>query len=228
MQDDLRLVLFDCDGTLIDSFSTIKNCMVSAFEDFHLPVPSDVAIKSIIGLSLPIAITKLAQGLDLAQNANVPADEMTACYKRHFNRLRDEKCVNEPLYDGIELLLKQLSQIDNIILGMVTGKSRRGVDMVIKEQGFDFFVVSRCADDCPSKPHPAMVLECCDETGIAPHSTIVVGDAIYDMQMAKAAGATAIGVEWGYHDRVQLLAAGADAMLEQPSDLLRLCDIKHL
>ncbi|UXN07070.1 HAD-IA family hydrolase [Bartonella sp. HY761] len=222
MPNDLRLVLFDCDGTLIDSFSTIKNCMVNAFEDFNFPVPSDAAIKSIIGLSLPIAITRLAQGVDLSSNVTVPADEMTACYKQHFSRLRDDNRVYEPLYAGIGDLLKQLSSMDNIILGMVTGKSRRGVDMVMAEQGFDCFVASRCADECPSKPHPAMVLECCDETGVTPDCTLVVGDAIYDMQMAKAAGAKAIGVDWGYHKAEQLLKAGADSLLKQPLDLLKL------
>ena len=83
-----------------------------------------------------------------------------------------------------------------------------------------YFHVSRTADDCPSKPHPAMVSECCDQMGISPRNTVVIGDAIYDMQMAKAAGATAIGVSWGYAPVDALMEAGADAIAHHPGDLL--------
>ena len=93
--------------------------------------------------------------------------------------------------------------------------------MIMNTHGYaDHFVVSRTADDCPSKPHPAMVTECCDATGILPADTLVIGDAIYDMQMAKGAGATAIGVAWGYANPDELWKAGADAVVEHPADLL--------
>ncbi len=80
-------------------------------------------------------------------------------------------------------------------------------------------MVTRTADDCPSKPHPAMVLESCAETGIDANRTIVIGDAVYDMQMARYAGAMAAGVSWGYHDRQGLIEAGAHHILEAPSEL---------
>ena len=108
---------------------------------------------------------------------------------------------------------------------MVTGKSRRGVDRVMETHGFGrHFLTIRTADDCPSKPHPAMVLECCAEMGIDPAVTFVVGDAIYDMQMARNAGARAIGVAWGYHPREGLIASGAHQVLAAPAELLTLID----
>jgi phosphoglycolate phosphatase len=109
-----------------------------------------------------------------------------------------------------------------VLIGAVTGKSRRGLVHVLETHGFaPDFVVSRTADDCPSKPHPAMVTECCSETGMNPADTIVIGDAIYDMQMAKAAGATAIGVSWGYASVEDLVAAGADAIVYRPAEILK-------
>jgi phosphoglycolate phosphatase len=125
----------------------------------------------------------------------------------------------EPLFPGILELMNTLQGRDEIILGAVTGKSRRGLDSVRETHGFKF-VASRTADDCPSKPHPAMVTECCDETGMQPADTLVIGDAIYDMQMAKAAGATAIGVSWGYASVTELKEAGADVIVSHPSEIL--------
>ncbi len=105
-------------------------------------------------------------------------------------------------------------------MGAVTGKSRRGLNLIMDTHGFrEHFIVSRTADDCPSKPHPAMVSECCHETGMVAADTIVIGDAIYDMQMAKAAGAKAIGVAWGYASVDALWAAGADAIVNHPSEI---------
>ena len=105
-------------------------------------------------------------------------------------------------------------------LGIVTGKSRRGVERLLATNGFgNCFVVSRCADDCPSKPHPAMVLECCDQTGIAPINTLVVGDTSFDMEMAASAGAAAIGVSWGYHPLEKLIAPYVRAVVDTPEDL---------
>ncbi len=94
--------------------------------------------------------------------------------------------------------------------------------MILETHGFaPHFVVSRTADDCPSKPHPAMVTECCDQMGIDPRDTLVVGDAIYDMMMAKSAGATAIGVSWGYASTADLKASGADAIVTRAGDILQ-------
>lgn len=215
-----RLVLFDCDGTLVDSADIIHATMVAAFREAGLAEPTLAATKSIIGLSLDIAIARL-----LDRPVDAECGRLAQRYKEHFIALRPETGAHEPLYDGIAELIGVLAERDDVLIGMVTGKSRRGVKRVLDAYGFErHFVTARTADDCPSKPHPAMVLECCAETGIAPASTLVIGDAIYDMQMARNAGARAIGVSWGYHGRDSLFANGADAVLGAPGDLLAYLD----
>ena len=118
-------------------------------------------------------------------------------------------------------VLHRLEREERLILGAVTGKSRRGLDLIRGTHGFEkTFFVSRTADDCPSKPHPAMVTECCGDAGVDAARTVVIGDAIYDMQMAKAAGAQAIGVSWGYGEARALAAAGADAVVHEVAHIL--------
>lgn len=211
----MRLVLFDCDGTLVDSAAVIHDCMVRTFADFERVVPDLPATKSVIGLSLPIAIDRLRGAGTEAELA-----ALTARYRSHFTDLRARDTVHEPMFDGIAALIAELTRRETVLLGVVTGKSRRGLAAVLKRHELEtaFFTV-RTADDCPSKPHPAMVLECCAEAGIDPSDTIVVGDAVYDMQMAKAAGATAIGVSWGYTSPEGLSGAGADVIIDMPEHL---------
>jgi phosphoglycolate phosphatase len=120
-------------------------------------------------------------------------------------------------------MLEDMRRRDDLVLGMVTGKSRRGVRSIVETHGFDgVFMTVRTADDCPSKPHPAMVLECCAETGIEPGETVVIGDTVYDIDMARSAGARAIGVSWGNHDAERLKAAGADRLARTPGELAAL------
>jgi phosphoglycolate phosphatase len=211
----MKLVLFDCDGTLVDSAGLIHETMRRTFVHFGKPEPSFEDTKAIIGLTLDIAIARM-QG---KQHVDDEAIEMMAYYKSLFSVVRADLDYREPLFDGIRELMDTLEARDEILLGAVTGKSRRGLDSVKQTHGFKF-IASRTADDCPSKPHPAMVTECCDETGMRPADTFVVGDAIYDMQMAKAAGATAIGVSWGYASVEELKGAGADAIVNHPSEIL--------
>jgi phosphoglycolate phosphatase len=211
----MKLVLFDCDGTLVDSAGLIHETMRRTFLHFGKPQPAFADTKAIIGLTLDIAIARM-QGKQHAGDEEV---EMMAYYKSLFSVVRNDLDFREPLFDGIRELMDTLAGRDEILVGAVTGKSRRGLDLVSETHGFKF-VASRTADDCPSKPHPAMVTECCDETGMLPADTIVVGDAIYDMQMAKAAGATAIGVAWGYASVGELKQAGADAIVGHPNEIL--------
>ncbi|PHP65025.1 HAD family hydrolase [Zhengella mangrovi] len=211
----MKLVLFDCDGTLVDSAGIIHGCMERTFAEAQLPVPTPEGTRGIIGLSLDIAIARL-----LAREVDDEIGGLVQRYKHHFVSMRAAPDFREDLYDGIAPLIASLALRDDILIGMVTGKSRRGVESVFQTHGFgQHFLTVRTADDCPSKPHPAMVLECCAETGMDPKDTLVVGDAIYDMQMAKAAGAVAIGVSWGYGAADELRRHGADAVLEHPSGL---------
>lgn len=213
----MRLVLFDCDGTLVDSAGLIHEVMARTFDDFGHARPALAATKGIIGLTLDIAIARL-QG---KPHVDEEAVAMTAHYKAIFMGVRAEPGFQEPLFPGIDGLIRRLERQDELLLGAVTGKSRRGLDAIRVAHGFEkTFFVSRTADDCPSKPHPAMVAECCAETGIESAQTVVIGDAIYDMQMAKAAGAHAVGVAWGYASVPELLEAGADHILREPAELL--------
>ncbi|MGW9232938.1 HAD family hydrolase [Pseudorhizobium sp. NPDC055634] len=213
----MKLVLFDCDGTLVDSVSLIHETMRRTFLHFKKPEPKVSDTKAIIGLTLDIAIARM---LGRAHSGDEEM-AMMAYYKSLFSEVRRDLDFREPLFPGIRELIDRIGPRDDLLIGAVTGKSRRGLDLIMETHGFErYFAVSRTADDCPSKPHPAMVTECCDETSMVPGVTIVVGDAIYDMQMAKSAGATAIGVSWGYASVEELWNAGADAVVDHPGELL--------
>ncbi len=209
------LVLFDCDGTLVDSQHGIVETMARTFKEHGLPAPALAETRRIIGLSLARAIAELLGEADMAK-----ADLMAETYKRHFFALRSEPDFQEPLFDGAREAVLRLTRHEHILIGMVTGKSRRGVDAVLSRHGLrEAFQVVRTADDCPSKPHPAMVLECCAETGIEPAATLVIGDTVFDMTMAVAASAVPLGVGWGYHEAEELTEAGAYRVLNHFDEL---------
>lgn len=213
----MQLALFDCDGTLVDSAALIHEVMARTFADFGHRRPALEDTKSIIGLTLDIAIARL-QG---KPHVDDEAQAMTAHYKAIYGGVRAEPGFQEPLFPGVAALVTGLRARAGLTVGAVTGKSRRGLDLILDTHGLrDLVSVSRTADDCPSKPHPGMVSECCAETGISAGATVVIGDAIYDMQMAKAAGARAIGVSWGYCTVDRLIEAGADAIVYRPEDIL--------
>lgn len=217
----MKLALFDVDGTLVDSGRLIHEVMARTFEHHGHDRPHYDATRSIIGLTLDTAIARIMGVEEIDDQIRA----MTQHYKDTYGPVRLEPGFQEPLYDGVGDMIAALVAREDVLVGAVTGKARRGLDLIRHTHGFEnVFFVSRTADDCPSKPHPAMVLECCGETGVTPASTFVVGDAIYDMQMATSAGARAIGVSWGYSSREALIATGAHAILGKPGDLLDLID----
>ena len=212
----MKLALFDCDGTLVDSGRLIHEVMIRTFEHHGHERPHYDATKSIIGLTLDTAIARI-MGVEVDDHIRA----MMQHYKDIYGPVRQEPGFQEPLYDGIDEMMAALVAREDVLIGAVTGKARKGLDLIRTAHGFeDIFFVSRTADDCPSKPHPAMVLECCAETGIDPQDTLVVGDAIYDMQMARSAKAGAIGVAWGYSTADALRQHGAQDVLVHPSGLL--------
>ncbi|MCY6380835.1 HAD-IA family hydrolase [Hoeflea prorocentri] len=220
----MKLVLFDCDGTLIDSAAFIHAGMERAFAEGGQPLPQFNQTKSVIGLSLDLAIAKLLQR---------PVDDeirhLADRYRHHSRTLREASEIDEPFYDGILDLLEALLVRDEVLVGVVTGKSRRNLDKLLERNNLiKRFVTTRTADECPSKPHPAMVLECCADTGMAPEQTIVVGDAIYDMQMAVNAGARAVGVSWGYAAVDHLHQAGAHHIIERPDELAPIVGLEQV
>jgi phosphoglycolate phosphatase len=213
----MKLVLFDCDGTLVDSGKLIHEVMVRTFVHHGFEQPDYAATKSIIGLTLDTAIARIL-GQDEVDERVLA---MTQHYKDLYSPVREEPEFQEPLFEGIEEMMAALAAREALLMGAVTGKSRKGLNLIVDTHGFHkTFFVSRTADDCPSKPHPAMVLECCSEAGVDPTDTVVIGDAVYDILMAKAAGAKAIGVSWGYGGVDEMMAAGADAIVHTPAEIL--------
>ena len=212
----MKLALFDCDGTLVDSGRLIHEVMIRTFEHHGHERPHYDATKSIIGLTLDTAIARI-MGVEVDDHIRA----MMQHYKDIYGPVRQEPGFQEPLYDGIDEMMAALVAREDVLIGAVTGKARKGLDLIRTAHGFeDIFFVSRTADDCPSKPHPAMVLECCAEAGIDPADTIVIGDSVYDMMMAKSAGAQALGVSWGYGEADALSAAGADAVVHEVAHIL--------
>lgn len=213
----MKLVLFDCDGTLVDSGKLIHEVMARTFENHGYERPHYDATKSIIGLTLDTAIARIMGVEEIDEQIRA----MTQHYKDLYSPVRAEPGFQEPLYDGVAEMIETLAAREDVLIGAVTGKSRRGLDLIRSSHGFDsLFFVSRTADDCPSKPHPAMVLECCAEAGVDASDTIVIGDSAYDMMMAKSAGAMAVGVSWGYGETEALQAAGADVIVHEVPHIL--------
>lgn len=199
-----RLILFDVDGTLVDSQHAILAAMVSAFDAAGLTAPDRGAVLSIVGLSLDRAMARLAPGLDVGGH-----DRLVLAYKAaFFAQAQDRGAETAPLYPGALDVLRHLQAVPGTLLGVATGKSRRGLDTVLARHGLEgVFVTCQVADDHPSKPDPSMIAAAMAETGAAPAETVMIGDTSFDMQMAAQAGVTGIGVSWGYHPTAQLVPA---------------------
>ncbi|WP_299412851.1 HAD-IA family hydrolase [uncultured Sulfitobacter sp.] len=201
----LRLVIFDVDGTLVDSQADILGAMRLAFEGEGLPVPTRSATLGVVGLSLDVLMPQLAPQSDAATLAR-----LVQGYKDAYMTLRADKSsgVSSPFYPGARAVLDALHAQPDTLLGVATGKSRRGLDKLIEGHGLEgMFVTQQVADFHPSKPHPSMLMQALSDTGVAQADAVMVGDTSFDMDMAQAAGVTGIGVSWGYHGRVRLDAA---------------------
>ncbi|QAX30977.1 HAD family hydrolase [Leisingera sp. NJS204] len=212
MSSPLRLILFDVDGTLADSQGAITGAMAEAFEGAGLPVPPRAAILSIVGLSLPLAMKELAPD----QNA-ATLEALVEGYKSSYMLAREAAGAgHSPLYPGAREALAELNAVPEYLLGVATGKSRRGVEALIAAHGLDCFVTRQVADHHPSKPHPSMVLTAMAETGVERASTVMIGDTRFDIEMGRAAGVTTIAVPWGYHPAETL---GADYLIRDFAEL---------
>ena len=198
---DYELIIFDWDGTLMDSERKIVNCFRKAVADIELVYPGDAAVRNIIGLGLKEALDVLLP----SYNESI-RKQVVDRYREHFLYL-DETDMS--LFAGVEEGLQQLKQ-QNYSLAIATGKARIGLDKVLQQTRLGkYFVSSRCADEALSKPHPRMVLEILEETGISASKAVVVGDTSYDIQMAHNAKTDVLAVCYGVHDR-------EDLMTEQP------------
>jgi phosphoglycolate phosphatase len=204
----LQLVIFDVDGTLIDSQNMIVAAQREAFAACGLEPPSRARSLSIVGLSLPEAFTALV-------GADGPIEKLAEAYKAAFGRLRADPACEEPLFPGAEALIARLTARSDVVLGVATGKSRRGVAHILATHGWtDVFATVQTADDAPSKPDPTMLRQALEDTGIQADAAVMIGDTSFDMGMAKAAGLHAVGVSWGYHPVAALREAGADTIID--------------
>jgi phosphoglycolate phosphatase len=206
----IDLIVFDWDGTLMDSAALIADSIQRACVDLGLPAPGEADARHVIGLGLPDAMRYLLP--------NLPATE----YPRVAERYRHHYLTREqdiPLFAGANDLLEHLSAA-GYLLAVATGKSRVGLDRALgKTATARWFAASRCADECFSKPHPAMLIELMELLGAAPEHTLMVGDTTHDLQMAANAGCGAVAVAGGAHPRDQLLAMQPLACLDSVRDL---------
>ena len=204
---DLRLVIFDVDGTLVDSQAEIMAAMCLAFQAEGLTLPERAAVLSIVGLSLAEAFKRLCPDTDAGQQGR-----LVDAYKDAFVGLRTRNKEMGPLFPGAREAIDRLRAQDDILLAVATGKSRRGLDKVLERHGLQgVFHSEQVADHHPSKPDPSMILAALNETGVMQHRAVMVGDTTYDMDMARAAGVKKIGVSWGYHPAEHLMP---DAMID--------------
>jgi phosphoglycolate phosphatase len=200
-----RLIVFDVDGTLVDSQNDIVRSMTLSFEALGLDAPDRSRIVGIIGLSLEIAVAQLAPDL-----SSKMYDALVEGYKSAYTSLRAQNgsTLSSPLYPNAHRVLQGLHDTPQYLLGVATGKSRRGLDVLLHEHDLaDFFVTLQTADTHPSKPHPAMLQAALADAGIEAQNAVMIGDTQFDLEMAQAAGLYSIGVIWGYHVSSRLATA---------------------
>ena len=211
----MKLAVFDCDGTLVDSQANICRAMEEAFLLSDLPPPPRTETRRIVGLSLVEAMRALLPDAGAERHRRLAAD-----YKDAFGRLRQSGGLDpEPLFDGLAEVLAALAA-DGWTLGVATGKSDRGLAHVLAAHRLEgAFATLQTADRHPSKPDPAMLLAAMAEVGARPGETAMIGDTSFDMAMARAAGVRAVGVAWGYHSVADLIDARADVVARAVAEL---------
>ncbi len=208
-----ELIVFDWDGTLMDSAAKIVRCFQAAAGDAGVPVPSDAAVRNIIGLGLHEALDLLLPGA-----GRVTRGRVAECYRRHFTELDTTEAT---LFPGVAEGLRRLSDA-GYRLAIATGKARRGLDRVLRDTATaHYFCASRCADEAPSKPHPQMLHDLLACTGVSAERAVMVGDTVYDLQMAASAAMASVAVSYGAHERERLLAHNPLACFDSFAEVCR-------
>jgi phosphoglycolate phosphatase len=198
MTKKFELIVFDWDGTLLDSTAVIVASVQAAAREVGIDPPSDERARHIIGLGLVDALRHALPDLEPDRY-----EEVAERYRRHY--LSQDQTLS--LFSGVGELVRELAAADHL-LGVATGKSRQGLGRALAQSGLEpYFHATRCADECHSKPHPQMLEELMDELGVRPEATLMIGDTTHDLQMARNAGVPALAVTYGAHGRDQLAAA---------------------
>ncbi len=204
------LAVFDCDGTLVDSQHNIVAAMTEAWRAFGLEPLAGTEVRRVVGLPLVDAIAVLFP--DGERRDHIALSDL---YKDAFRTLRHQPDHHEPLYPGAVETLDNLES-EGVLLAVATGKSRRGLVATLDRHGLaDRFTVLKTADDAPGKPNPDMLLAAMSETGASQETTVMIGDTVFDIEMAVNARIPAIGVSWGYHDPAELVSAGASEIVDR-------------
>jgi len=210
----LRLAVFDCDGTLVDSQHAIWAAVSEAFQSLALAPPQLEQSRRVIGLPLADALSALAP-----PGAAIDHARLTERYREAFFALRARPDFEEPLFPGVAQALAALEEA-GCLLGIATGKSRRGLEHTLERHGLlHHFATLQTSDIGPGKPHPHMLERAIAEAGVEASACVMVGDTTFDVLMARAAGAKAVGVGWGYHDVEELAASGAHLIVRAAADL---------
>ncbi len=205
-----RLLVFDWDGTVVDSTMPIVRAVQAAYCDLGLAPPEEKAARYIIGLKLDTAFFHLSP--DLSEGK---IEALLERYRYHY--LQGDAEI--PLFDGMRALLEKLDQED-YFLGVATGKSRKGLDRMLRQNGLmQRFHATRCADESFSKPHPEMLLYLMERLGVTPDETLMIGDTTHDIQLAKNAGTQALAVSYGAHDLDSLQKSQPLAIVDSASAL---------
>ncbi len=207
----LKLLVFDWDGTLMDSVGSIVGCTQAVIAELGLGEAEETTIRGTVGLGLRETVDTLVPGCDDALY-----DDVLECYRRHWvATFRDRPL----LFPGVRGMLGELTQT-GYLLAVATGKSRRGLEQALDQTGLrGHFHASRTADEALSKPHPQMLLEILDQLGVRPRAAVMVGDSIYDLRMAANAGTHGVAVLSGAHGRAELAAEAPRVLLEQIAEL---------
>ena len=207
-----ELVIFDWDGTVMDSTALIAACIQEACRELGLAVPAEREAKWVIGLGFIQSVEHVAPGLDRARQL-----ELAERYRRHFVAREHEA----PLFAGITETLAELRSRSRL-LAVATGKARRGLDRALSSTGLKaHFDATRCADEGFPKPHPDMVLRILEQTGVEAGRALMVGDTTHDLELAANAGVDAVAVCYGAHDEAQLRSRNARHYAHSVDDLRR-------
>lgn len=192
MSNKFELLVFDWDGTLMDSAARIVASLRGAAQDVGFEDLSDAGFRNVIGLGMQEAIRTLYPAV---------TDEELWHYADRYRHHFLESCpMPEQLFEGVTEILASLHQ-QPMMLAVATGKSRKGLDRALRHTDTGrYFQATRCADETTSKPHPQMLLELIEELGAKPELTLMIGDTEYDMEMAQRAGTSSLAVTYGAHE----------------------------